>query len=114
MSRTYRRKNQEQAFWIVKQRRLEHEHPNAPTNRHYFDHYLPSIPKGKDPYQVWLKKVFHSDKSFAMRNPGWWNRLYGTKPLRAKNREHCHKVLKLIDLEDAPVFYKRMRVPYYW
>ena len=107
MSRTYRRKNQEQAFWSVKRHREE-----SYWSKRYIQ-YL-GVPKDKDPYQVWLKKIFHSDKPFAMRNPGWWNRLYGTKPLRAKTRESIHRTMKLIDIEDYPVFYERMRVPYYW
>lgn len=108
MSRTYRRKNQEHAFWHVKRCRLEFEHSGECS------FHLSDTPEGKDKFKVWLKKVFYSDKPFAMRNPGWWNRLYGTKPLRAKNRELIHRTMKLVDIEDHPVFYNRLRVPYYW
>jgi len=108
MSRTYRRKNQEQAFWHVKHCRLEFEQ----TEECSF--HVSDTPKGKDPFQVWLKKEFHSDKFFTMRNPGWWNKLYGTKPLRAKTRESIHKTMKLKDIDDYPVFYERLRIPYYW
>ena len=108
MSRTFRRKNQEQAFWQVKHCRLEWEQND------YCSFHLSDVPKGKDPFQVWLKKEFHSDKFFTMRNPGWWNKLYGTIPLRAHNKMNIRKIMKMKDIEDYPIFMKRARVPYYW
>lgn len=112
MSRTIRRKSSEDAFWIVKRHR--HELKDEMDSYNQFFMRRIGVPKGKDPFEVWLKKKFHSDGFIVMRNPSWWNRLYGTVPLRAHNRALISQVMKLEDLEDTPIFMTRLKVPYYW
>lgn len=68
-----------------------------------------------DPKEVIRElRRYHSDSGWCMSVPCWFNNQTCTRPLRVMFREFAHKVKRMTDLEDTPVFPKRLRRPWYW
>lgn len=115
MSRTVRRKNQEQGdWWCARYRREFREDQLDPKRCKPLAVWLQASPN-KDLYKVWLKKRYHSDKWVSYnKNPGWYNKLFERPTLRQDRRMKCRQILHLIDLEEYPLFLDKVYVPYYW
>ena len=109
MSRTYRRKkdrkgrNSEAGFWTMR-----------PNSQWWEDAW-------------WLEWKYNGDKERARAKyygdnhsgyyspPSWHYRLFMTVPERRKTKQALHKVLRLIDYEDCPLFpLDKKPKEYYW
>jgi hypothetical protein len=92
---------------------------------HYFDeesgYYRSWSIQGRAPdtltREMILNRVkFHMDGRRTMgQTPTWWWHMTTTVPARREERDLCKKILRLKDLEDAPIFPDRKRPKeWYW
>lgn len=59
-------------------------------------------------------RYLHSEKYQPMNDPSWWVHLCNTKPERVEVRRLIHNTMKLVDLEDAPLFPEKRPHIYFW
>lgn len=101
MSRTYRRR---------------HGLGNHTWN--LWDTYDPEVRRRRQTTDEEYRKrlrYLHSEKYHPMSTPSWWISVSHTRPQRSQTRQLISKTMRLLDLEDTPLFpLAKKPHHYYW